>query len=175
MGNLTLHIEMDGIASDFENIHRLDGRSAAQRLSNLLTSFASGAITGAIEMESGTALAKATGTFTLATVIATDVILINGVTLTCVASGATNNQFNVGASDTLTAAAMAAAINASTSALVNEHVTASAAGAVVTITAKEFGDEGNAITISSPDSTITASGARLTGGEDATVTTYTFG
>lgn len=175
MGNLSLLIDMTDIASDFEQIHLLDGRSAAQRLSNLLTGFACGAIKGSVQMESGTSLAKASGTFTLDTVIATDAVSINGVTFTCVASGATGNQFNVGASDTLTAVAMAAAINASASALVNQHVSASAAGTIVTITAKEFGDEGNAITIASADATIVASGARLTGGSDGTVTTYTFG
>ena len=175
MGSMRISVTAPQRAGNFENVHLRDGQAAAAYLSNMLTSMAAGSEKGTLELETGTALAKATGTFTLASVIATDVVLINGVTLTCVASGATANQFNVGGTDTITATNMAAAINASTSALVSEHVTASAAAAVVTITAKEFGDEGNAITISSPDSTITASGARLSGGDDALVTTYSFG
>lgn len=49
-------------------------------------------------------------TLTLAGVVATDTCVVNGVTYTCVASGATGNQFNIGASDTLTAANLAALI-----------------------------------------------------------------
>lgn len=117
----------------------------------------------------------ASGTFTLATVIATDEVVINGVTFACVASGATGNQFNVGGSDTITAANLAAAINASVTALVAGVVTATSAAAVVTVSAVETGLTGNAITISSPDATITASGARLTGGAvDTGLTTYSF-
>lgn len=114
---------------------------------------------------------RATGTFTFASVIATNTILINGVTFTAVASGAGANQFNVGVSDTLTAAAAAAAINASVTALVSGYVTATSALGVVTITASASGTPGNGFTISSPNGTITASGARLTGGTNGTTTT----
>ena len=175
MGTLNISLTLDSEAGDLESIHLQDGKGAVQRLANAFSKLACGSSTGSVELESGTALAKASGTFTLDTVIATDAVSINGVTLTCVASGASNNEFNVGADDTETAANLAAAINASTSALVNEHVTATSAAAVVTVTAQEFGDEGDAITIASADATIVASGARLTGGEDATVTTFNFG
>lgn len=111
------------------------------------------------------------GTFTFVSVVATNTILINGVTFTCVASGATGNQFNVGGTDTLTAVAAAAAINASVSSLVSGAVTATSALGVVTITAVQSGTAGNYITISSPNGTITASGARLTGGSNGTLTT----
>lgn len=117
----------------------------------------------------------ASGTFTLSSVVATDAISINGVTFTAVASGATGNQFNVGASDTETATNLAAAIVASATALVNEFVTATSAAAVVTVTAKNGGVQGNSITIASADATITASGARLTGGAvDPDAKTYSF-
>lgn len=117
-------------------------------------------------------MAKATGTLTLASVVATNSFVINGVTFTAVASGATGNQFNVGVSDTATAANAAAAVNASASALVsgNAGVIATSALGVVTLTAKTAGVTGNAITLAG-GTNITASGARLTGGSDGTTTT----
>lgn len=156
-------------------------QAIATKLSNFITALQSGSELGptgsapsiAVSIE-GQATA-ASGTFTLNTVIATDAISINGVTFTCVASGATGNQFNVGADDDETAENMAAAINASATALVSTQVTASASAAVVTITAKIKGYAGNAVTIASADATITASGARLTGGApDPTAITLSF-
>jgi phage tail sheath gpL-like len=118
---------------------------------------------------------RATGTFTLDTVIATDAVSINGVTFTAVASGATGNQFNVGADDEETAENLAAAINASVTALVAGYVTAEAAGAVVTITSAFPGLAGNQTTIASADATIVASGERLEDGAvDPAAKTYTF-
>lgn len=123
---------------------------------------------------------QASGTFILDTVVATDAISINGVTFTAVASGATGNQFNVGADDVETAANLAAAINASVTALVSGYVTAtSAAGltttGVVTVTSSFYGLAGNQTTIASADATIVASGARLTAGAaDPTAQTISF-
>lgn len=76
---------------------------------------------------------KHMGVAVLATVVATNVITINGVTFTCVASGATGNQFNVGGSDTLSATAAAAAINASTTAGIAGVVTAKSYGTLLVI------------------------------------------
>lgn len=118
---------------------------------------------------------RASGTFTLTSVVATDAISINGVTFTAVASGATGNQFNVGVSDTLTAVNLAAAINASVTALVSGYVTATSATNVVTVSSTNYGIYGNQTLIASADGTIVASGARLTGGAaDASAKTYTF-
>ena len=118
---------------------------------------------------------RATGTFTLDTVIATDAISINGVAFTAVASGATGNQFNVGVDDAETAENIAAAINASVTALVAGYVTAVAVDEVVTVTSAFAGTAGNQTTIASADSTIVASGGRLTGGAvDAGAKTYSF-
>jgi phage tail sheath gpL-like len=118
---------------------------------------------------------RASGTFTLTSVVATDAISINGVTFTAVASGATGNQFNVGASDTITAANLAAAINASVTALVAGYVTATSAATVVTVRSTDYGIFGNQTLIASADGTIVASGARLTGGAvDSGAKTYTF-
>lgn len=123
---------------------------------------------------------QASGTLIFDTVIATDAFVINGVTFTCVASSATGNQFNVGADDVESAENAAAAINASVTALISGYVTATgAAGAtttgVVTITSAFYGLSGNQVTLVSNDATITASGARLTGGlADATAQTLSF-
>lgn len=118
---------------------------------------------------------RAHGTFTLTSVIATDAVSINGVTFTCVASGAGANQFNVGLTDTATAVNLAAAINASVSALVAGYVTAVSATTVVTVTSAFYGLSGNQTLIASADGTIVASGARLTAGAvDADAVTYDF-
>lgn len=122
----------------------------------------------------------ATGTFTFSGIsTANDTILVNGVTFTAVASGATNNQFNVGTTATTQAANLVSAINASTTALVSGTVTASNLAGVVTVTAKVSGQVGNAITIAKgtdAGTVCTVSGARLTGGADPTTvsTTSTF-
>lgn len=74
-------------------------------------------------------------------------------------------------SDTLSAAALAVAINAA-AAIVSGHVTATSALGVVTLTAKP-GVTGNAITLAASGTGVTASGTRLTGGT-ATSTTFVF-
>lgn len=117
----------------------------------------------------------ASATFTLTSVIATDAVVINGVTLTCVASGAVNNEFNVGMTDNATATNLAEAINTSTTGALNLYVSASAALNVVTVTAKAGGISGNTITFVSNDGTIVANHARLTGGAaDPGLKTYQF-
>lgn len=123
---------------------------------------------------------QATGTFTLTSVIATDACSVNAVGFTCVASGATGNQFNVGADDDETADNLVAAINGSATALLSGYVVASktssaASPAVVTITSTNYGIYGNLVTLGSSDATIVVSGARLTGGAaDAGAKSYTF-
>lgn len=162
-------------------------QAIAQRLINFITGVQSGS-----ELAAGTSsppsiafsvqgnTVQASGTLIFDTVIATDAFVINGVTFTCVASGATGNQFNIGASDVLTAASAAAAINASATALISGYVTAtSAAGltttGVVTVTSVFYGLAGNQVTLASNDATITASGARLaSGAADATALTISF-
>lgn len=107
----------------------------------------------------------ASGTVTLSSSVATDTVTINGTVFTEVASGATGNQFNHGSTDTITAANLAAAINASATAIVKNVVSATSAAAVVTITSKEQGTIGNlgTLAISAHGS---VSGANLTGGTD---------
>lgn len=86
-----------------------------------------------------------------------------------------NNQFDFHAQfNDDTATALAAAINASTTAIVNKHVTASAAAAVVTVTAVMPGHAGNAITLASSNGTrLAVSGARLASGTE-TITSYSY-
>ncbi len=72
--------------------------------------------------------------------------------------------------DATTATALTAAINASSNALVQNLVTASLSGLVITITAVVPGKTGNAITLACTGTGITASGARLTGGSESRFT-----
>lgn len=129
------------------------------------------------------AAVAATGTLTLAGVVAGDVVAVNGENFTAVASPINDPntsedllpyQFFVGANDSATAASLANAINAelsSTGEIGSETniVTALAAAAVVTITAAVAGTAGNAIALSAAGSNghVTASGATLSGGSNS--------
>lgn len=100
-----------------------------------------------------------------------DTVLINGVTMTAVASGAVNNQWNVAGSAALQAASLASAINTSTTPLISSVVSAAAPSATLTISALLGGVAGNAVTIAKGTDTgtvMTVSGARLIGGLAAT-------
>jgi hypothetical protein len=102
----------------------------------------------------------ASGTFTVATGSGTLTAIINGVSIAVTATGV----------DATDAAAMAAAIVASTDPLVKHFVTATSALGVVTVTAVEsaIGLSGNAITTTATGTGFTAQQARLTGGTDGT-------
>lgn len=106
------------------------------------------------------ATVAARGSLTLlANLIANDTVTVDGVVYTAVASGATGQQFNIGANAAATATAMAAIINPSA------NVAAVATGAVVNLTAKALGLAGNARALATNAAArITLSGATLTGG-----------
>lgn len=173
------------VTRDFEHTTS-DKYAAVQSVSEYVQSvitgnqYSDGSVPPTVNVSVKENATRASGTFILDTVIATDAISINGVTFTAVASGATGNQFNIGVTDLLTATSLAAAINASATALVNQQVTAAvttsiATPATVTVYSKNYGVFGNSVTIASADATITASGARLTSGAvDATAKNYTF-
>lgn len=103
---------------------------------------------------------------TFASVIATNTLVIGGVTITCVNSGATSVQFNKGATDTLTAANAATTINALTT--LNKVVGATSSGAVLTIFSLYPGTIGNLITTTATGGTITVAAA-LVGGTDGSI------
>lgn len=138
-----------------------------QRLAALTGAMAEGRVGSSMSIGIG---AQASGTLTLASVVATNTAGVDGVTFTAIASGATGNQFNVGVDDTHTAANLAAVINAS--ATTSTAVVAKSSGAIVTVTAINAGTAGNAIAITS-GTNITASGAALTGGTEVDMATYT--
>ena len=122
----------------------------------------------ALEILSGDAadLGKAKGTLTLVSAIATDIAIVNGLTYTGVAGVKANNtEFSIDTSDTAAAADLADSINNDTrhndlKTVPTAVVVATSALGVVTITVN--GTIGNLVDISSPDATITASGATLT-------------
>jgi len=112
--------------------------------------------------------ASTTGTFT-GDPTAGDTVTINGVAFTARASGAVANEYNlVAGSVTLTAAALAAAINASTTARIIGNVGATSALGVVTFFSLIPGSVGipNTITESTDNFTLTATNF-ATGGTQA--------
>ena len=128
-----------------------------------------------VQVNGGTSVvASATATYSTFST-AGDTIVINGVTFTAVASGATGNQFNVAASAALQAANVAAAINASVTPLVVGVVVASVVGAVVTVSASSAGPLGNSVTLTGTGAAQTLSGVRLAGGVATTPNVYRLG
>lgn len=145
-------------------------KAIIQRILNYLTGLTTGteksvssSVAPSVAISVRGSEAQASGTLTLASVVATNTATINGVVFTAIASGATGNQFNVGGSDTVTAANLAAVINASVTALIPGYVTATSALGVVTVTSAFYGLGGNQSTLVG-STNITASAARLTGG-----------
>jgi phage tail sheath gpL-like len=145
---------------------------AGQKLMQYVRTLMSGAKRCKVQI--GVNPGVAAGTVTLASHVATNTVTINGVVFTCVASGATGNQYNVG-TDTVTAANLAAAINASVTAKIAGYVTAVANGAVVTVTAVMPGLAANMFTLAiSANGSV--SGATLSGGDNgATQRTHYYG
>lgn len=144
-------------------------------LADVLNAIAAGLLPATVEVALGeTAAVHAGGTATFSGVGAGDILTVNGVDFTCVASGATGNEFNVGGTDTVTAANCAAVINASVTAKIDGYVFAGSAGAVVIISSIQSGNAGNMFTLAETSATITLSGAFLTGGSggDVIVTSY---
>lgn len=76
---------------------------------------------------------------------ATDALTINGTAFAFVASDATGNEVNIGATAAASAAALATAINANS----GLPVSAKAEGTTIYLTAKTKGVAGNAITLAS--------------------------
>lgn len=142
--------------------HSSEVRQQLVELATFLRSAAAGNKTLTSVECRGTAVA-ATGTLTMATSSGTVGGVINGVTVTV----------EWATSDEVSTIALAAAINASADPLVSNHVTASASAKVTTLTAKNKGHAGNAITLAASGTNVTASAARLASGSNDAVVTYT--
>lgn len=115
----------------------------------------------------------ATGTATFsANPIANDTLTIAGTAITFVASGATGNQVNIGVTLATTLANLMSLLITSVDAnLIKCTYTINAAQTVITITANQLvstnafaGSAGNALTLAKSSSSITVSGATLSGG-----------
>lgn len=167
MASTTIVIEH---TEDIRGIASGARKESVRALINALEGYTSGAKrakTLEVMPNNSEALAAASGTVTISSGSGAITITINGVTAAS-ETWATD--------DATTATALAADINASTDALVQNLVTASAAAGVVTVTAVQKGRLGNAITLATSGTGSTASGARLTGGTGgkAAAVSFTF-
>lgn len=144
------------------------GKENLVRLINLLSGAVVGAHVGDVYVSGSTSdPVAASGTLTLTSAIATDAVTIGKTTLTASSTPANENQWEIdGASNTLDAASLAAAINAHSA--LSLIVSASSATNVVTITALQKGVIGNYIALSSADATIVASATYLASGAGGT-------
>ena len=138
--NMFVDIQIDVSASDADRAQAYINARAGLKPENLenLSAYLAALSGGSQSMDSALLVianpAIATVTFTGAPTAA-QTCSINNVVFTARASGATGNEFNIGASVTESAANLAAAINASSSAKLLNSVRASSAAGVVTITA----------------------------------------
>lgn len=125
----------------------------------------------------GTAGGVASGALTFSGVgTANDTVTIGARVYTLVAAPDAANEVKIGASAAATAANLAAAVNGSATAITagdvgpgttaHADVTATVAGAVVTVTAKAAGDEANTIATTESGTNTSWGAATLTGGDD---------
>lgn len=170
-----LTIEHDEIQVDMERELVADSVNnrfqAGQRIMGYFRKLMAGHKKGKVKV--GVTAAKATGTITLSSHVATNTVTVNGITFTAVASGATGAQYNIGADDTETASNLATSLNANTT--LDGMIVATSALGVVTLTALLPGELGNAVTLAiSANGSVSA--ARMAGGTNgATEKTYYFG
>lgn len=160
-----------------------DPRGEATALSHLFKRLAAGTISGSIiAQKAAVAAVRASGTITTiyAELGAADVVVIAGITITCVTgtpSGFT--QWKKVTDATVTSANLAAAINGLTT--LNIYVSATSALGVVTVTANQAGVIGNLISLAETSASATGlvvSAAALaggTGGASSAPVTYSRG
>lgn len=122
-----------------------------------------GRFSGASVIAQTTPLAS-TGTWTTASGTGSQTLVISGVTFTHVWA----------TSDTASAAAMAALVNASSDAHILGVVTATSALGVVTLASVGVGLANNAITLSATGTGASVSGARMTGATNGTAVTFSY-
>lgn len=144
-------------------------RENVKRALNVLNGVQAGVLKGLIHLSASTATpAAATGTITLVSAVAGNSIVIGKTTFTFSSTPTSNTATAVdvevdGASDTIVAADLAAAINANALG-VARYVYATSALGVVTLTSRFVGEIGNLINLSKTGAPITLSGTYLSGG-----------
>jgi len=130
-----------------------------------------------VRIESATNTTKATGTITCTGVpTADDTVTIGGKLLTWKAAAANENEVTIGASDSASATALAAAIEANS--VLQGLVTATSAAGVVTIASAVPGRIGNLITTAESGTNTTAEQTVLAGAaatQQAAARTFDFG
>lgn len=164
---LALTVKSNETQALLQQLFKLDAnkdREAALAISRYFKDLAAKRYRGNFDVQTGDAYpVRASATWTLVSVIATDACTIGGITFTFTSSPSAETDVEVdGADDTADALALANAVNAHST--VSKQVLASASAGVVTITCKASGVIGNMIAISDADSTITTSSAYLIGG-----------
>ena len=139
------------------------------RISGIVAARSASAVVTVYAITQGTAGNSITLAGTAVTLAASGATLANGAALS-------NNTFDFAGTDATTGAAIAAAINASTTAAVKRTTATAASNGVVTVTAKIGGAAGNAITFTSSNGTrlaVTGSGF-LANGAQGEPTQWTF-
>lgn len=179
MAKFTLTVSVDNLsATDLANLIPVDKKAnpAVNGAVNLISAVASGARQGYIEVETGVAYSSFTLTCAQASAVATtDEFTIGSMTFSSVASGAdaTAGEWELGASNAAMATNIAAAINGITE---NAGImTATASGAVVTVTLNVPGAAGDEIALTETGNGITLSGSYPTGGTGGNVTKFSRG
>lgn len=183
MGTLLVSINSDLSKADLKG-RAVKGatlpKESIRGLIDLLEAATAGVFPASVSIAAGvSAPVRASGTLTVVygTLAATHTVTIAGTVLTCIDSGtATSAQFKKETDGTVTAANLAAAINGNSA--INARVSATASGAVVTVTAHAPGTTGNLIALASSAGGVTVSGANLAsgaGGPDEAALSFSFG
>jgi len=148
------------------------GNVSAVAIGNLISSSARRRL---LVVTTATVDASGTVTFSSTCPTNTQTIVVAGVTITFVTSGATGNQVNVSTTPSVAATRIAALINSSSS--FTGLVTATSAAGIVTVVARAgSGVLGNKLTLTTGTSSNSAvSGAVLASGDNGTVQTISLG
>lgn len=180
----SLSLSITSNESSTDNVSNLlvdtsNPREQFKNLKRLFMALASGAKQGSVKVSYASAApVQASGTITVASIQADDTITVGKTTLTGKASPVGEDQFDSDGTDSVVAAAIVAKINAHS--VLSKLVYASAANAVVTVTAHQAGSIGNHIALASSDAgrlAVTGSGylASGAGGAEARPTQYQVG
>jgi phage tail sheath gpL-like len=179
MSTLVLTIDAELTAGTLSDALGSNREQALAAVGRILQGVEGGAYNAAVTIGLGTSdPVRASGTMTIvyASLAANDTVAVAGQTLTCVTSAPSANQFRKETDGTVTAANLAAAINAATTSAA--RVSATSSGVVVTVRAHNAGTAGNLIALTSSGAGVTLSGANLAsgaGGVDRAPVSYSFG